>query len=67
MMEIFSDSRLDVGQVKGELKVRDVRIQDYLSQVRSLQLEFESFSLHQIPRSRNTHADFLAILTTSST
>ena len=30
-MEIFSDSRLVVGQVKGELEARDVRMQEYLS------------------------------------
>ena len=66
-VEIFSDLRLVVGQVKGESEVRDVRMQDYLSQVRHLQAGFESFSLQQIPRSRNTHTDSLATLTTSST
>ena len=66
-VEIFSDLRLVVGQVKGESEVRDVRMQDYLSQVRHLQAGFESFSLQQILRSRNTHTDSLATLTTSST
>ena len=65
-IEIFSDSRLVVGQVQGELEVRDPRMQEYLSQVRHLQSEFESFNLSQIPRSRNTHADSLATLATSS-
>ena len=65
-MEIFSDSRLVVGQVKGELEVRDVRMQDYLKQVRHLQSRFESFSLQQILRSKNTPADSLATLATSS-
>ena len=65
-MEMFSDSRLVVGQVKGELKARDVRMQEYLNQARHLQLGFDSFSLHQIPRNRNTHVDSLAILATSS-
>ena len=36
MVEIFSDLRLVVSQVKGELKARDARMQDYLSQVRHL-------------------------------
>ena len=31
VVEIFSDSRLVVGQVKGELEVRDTRMQEYLS------------------------------------
>ena len=35
-MEVFSDSRLVVGQVKGKLEARDVRMQEYLSQVRRL-------------------------------
>ena len=35
-MKIFSDSRLVVSQVRGELEVRDVRMQGYLSQVRHL-------------------------------
>ena len=30
-LEVFLDSRLVVGQVKGELEVRDVRMQEYLS------------------------------------
>ena len=41
-------------------------MQEYLSQVRHLQSEFESFNLSQIPKSRNTHADSLATLATSS-
>ena len=44
-MEIFSNSRLVVGQLKGELEAKDVRIQEYLNQVRRLQLGFESFTL----------------------
>ena len=63
---MFSDSRLVVGQVKGELEVRDVRMQGYLSQVKHLQSGFESFNILHIPRSGNRHADSLATLTTSS-
>ena len=65
-VEIFSDSRLVVGQVQGELKARDPRKQEYLCQVRRLQSNFESFVLSQVPRSRNAHVDSLAILATSS-
>ena len=65
-VEIFSNSRLVVGQVQGELEVRDLRMQKYLSQVRHLQSRFESFNLSQIPRSRNIHFDSLATLATSS-
>ena len=44
-IEIFSNSRLVVGQVQGELEARDLRMQEYLSQVRHLQSGFESFNL----------------------
>ena len=65
IVELFSDSRLVVGQVKGELAARDLRMQEYLNQVRHLRSSFKSFTLLQIPRSRNTHADSLATLATS--
>ena len=65
-MEMFLDSKLVVGQVKGELEAKDVRMQEYLNQARHLQSGFDSYSLHQIPRSRNTHVDSLATFSTSS-
>ena len=64
-LEVFSDSRLVVGQVKGELEARDVRMQEYLSKVRRLQSDFEFFNLTHVSRSGNTHADSLATLATS--
>ena len=65
-VEVFSYSRLVVGQVKGELEARDMRMQEYLNQVSHLQSWFDSFSLRQILRSRNTHVGSLATLATSS-
>ena len=65
-IEMFSDSRLVVRQVKGEFEVRDERMQRYLSQVGHLRSGFESFNLLHIPRSGNTHTDSLAKLATSS-
>ena len=41
-------------------------MQRYLSQVRYLQLGFESFTLLHVPRNGNTHVDSLATLATSS-
>ena len=35
-IEAFSDSRLVVGQVRGELEARDARMQEYLGQVKRL-------------------------------
>ena len=65
IVEMFSDSRLVVGQVKGELEARDARMQEYLSQVKRLQPGFDLFNLSHISRSGNTHADSLATLATS--
>ena len=65
-LKVFSDSKLVVGQVRGDLKARDSRMQEYLCQIRSVQEKFEVFDLSHIPRSGNTHADSLATLATSS-
>lgn len=65
-LEVFSDSRLVVGQVRGELEARDVRMQEYLSQFKRLQSDFEFFNLTHVSRSGNTYADSLATLATSS-
>ena len=65
-IKMFSNSRLVVSQVGGELEAKDERMQGYLTQVRFLQSKFESFNLLHIPRSGNTHADFLAMLASSS-
>ena len=65
-MEIFSNSRLVVEQINGELEARDQRMQGYLNKARQLQSNFESFSIQQVPRSKNTHVDSLATLAISS-
>ena len=65
-IKLFSDSRLVVNQVKGEFEAKDERMQGYLSQVKCLQLKFDSFDLLHIPKSGNAHADSLAMLATSS-
>ena len=65
-VKVYSESKLMVGQVRGELEARDPRIQEYLSQVRSIQTKFKVFDVSHVSRGRNTHADSLATLTTSS-
>ena len=59
---------IEAGRWPGEGRTRskDERMQRYLSQVRYLQLGFESFTLLHIPRSGNTHAYSFAMLATSS-
>ena len=66
LVKVFSDSKLVVGQVKGEFEVKDERMQGYLSQVKCLQSGFDSFDLLHIPRNGNAYADSLAMLATSS-
>ena len=65
-VEMFSDSRLVVGQVKGELEARNAMMQKYLSQVKRLQSDFDLFSLSYVSRSGNTYADSLATFATTS-
>ena len=64
-VKVFSDSKLVVGQVRGDLEACDSRMQEYLCQIRSMQEKFEVFDLSHIPISGNTHADSLATLATS--
>ena len=56
-IKLFSDSRLVVGEVRGEFKAKDERIQGYLNQVKCMQLKFDSFNLLHVLRSGNAHAD----------
>ena len=48
------------------MEARDARMQEYLSQVKRLQSDFNLFSLSHVSRNGNTHADSLATLATSS-
>ena len=64
LVKVFLESRLIVGQVKGEFEAKDERMQGYLSQVKYLQSKFDSFDLLHIPRNGNAHADSLAMLAT---
>ena len=65
-IRLFSDSRLVVDQVRGDFEAKDERMQGYLSQVKCLQLKFDSFDLLHVLRSGNAHADSLAMLAKSS-
>ena len=65
-VNMFSDSRLIVGQVNGELEAKDERMQEYLARVKHLQTHFYHFRLTHVPKSGNTHADSLTTLATSS-
>ena len=47
------------------MEAKDVRMQEYLNQVKRLRPGFDLFSLSHISRSGNTHTDLLATLATS--
>ena len=66
LIKLFSNSRLVVGQIKGEFEAKDERMQGYLSQVKCLESKFDSFDLLHISRNGNAHADSLTMLATSS-
>ena len=65
-IKLFSDSRLVIGHVRREFEAKNERMQGYLSQIKCLQLKFNSFDLLHVPRSGNAHVDSLAMLATSS-
>ena len=48
-VRVFSNSKLVVGQVRGDLEARDSSMQEYLGQVRSIQEKFEIFDLSHVP------------------
>ena len=58
-------SRLVVGQINGEFEARDQQMQGYFSKVRQAQANFEAFTVKQIPRGQNSHANLLAMLAIS--
>ena len=64
--KVFLDSKLVVGQVRGDMEARDPRMQEYLCQIRNIQSRFEVFDLSHVPRGGNTHANSLATLAMSS-
>ena len=49
-IEVFSDSKLIIGQVKGELDAKDLRMQGYLGRARCLQSNFKFSTIQKIPR-----------------
>ena len=65
MAELYSDSRLVVGQVNGDFEARYKRIQRYLAKVQNARAHFKGFMLKQIPRGQNSHANSLVMLATS--
>jgi ribonuclease HI len=55
-----SDSQVIIGHVDKSSKARDPKLEKYLDTVRRLEASFEGFSVKNIPRGENEHADLLA-------
>jgi ribonuclease HI len=54
------DSQVISGHVDKSSRARDPKLQKYLDTVRRLEASFEGFSVKNIPRGENEHADLLA-------
>jgi ribonuclease HI len=55
-----TDSQVIAGHVDKSSKARDLKLEKYLDAVRRLETSFEGFSVKNIPRGENEHADLLA-------
>jgi ribonuclease HI len=55
-----TDSQVIAGHVDKSSKTRDPKLEKYLDTVRRLEASFEGFSVKNIPRGENEHADLLA-------
>jgi ribonuclease HI len=54
------DSQVITGHVDKSSRVRDLKLEKYLDTVRIMEASFEGFSVKNIPRRQNEHADLLA-------
>jgi ribonuclease HI len=55
-----TDSQVISGHIDKSCKARDLKLEKYLDIVRRLEASFEGFSVKNIPRGENEHADLLA-------
>jgi ribonuclease HI len=55
-----SDSQVITGHIDKSSKARDLKLDKYLDTVRRMEASFEGFSVKNIPRGENEHADLLA-------
>jgi ribonuclease HI len=55
-----TDSQVIAGHVDKSSKARDPKLEKYLDAIRRVEASFEGFSIKNIPRGQNEHADLLA-------
>ncbi|WP_374695623.1 reverse transcriptase-like protein [Areca yellow leaf disease phytoplasma] len=65
-LKVLSDSQLVVNQVKGDFEVHDTTLSLYLKKVKELGTSFDSWDISHIPRIKNSRADALSRLATST-
>ena len=59
---VQNDSKLVIGQIKGEYEAKEERMQKYLRLMKHLAQEFDKVEFVQVPRSQNTMADEISKL-----
>ena len=59
-LAIYSDSQLITSQATGEYTAKHPRMAQYLEKVRKQLEAFQTYTLTQVPRTENAHADALA-------
>jgi ribonuclease HI len=57
---LTTDSQVIAGHMDKSSKARDPKLERYLDTVRRLEASFKAFSVKNIPRGENEHADLLA-------
>jgi hypothetical protein len=55
-----SDSQVISGHIDKSSKARDPKLEKYLDTIRRMEASLEGFSIKNIPRGENEHADLLA-------
>jgi hypothetical protein len=55
-----TDSQVISGHIDKSYKARDPKLEKYLDTIRRIEASFEGFSVKNIPRGENEHADLLA-------
>ena len=62
---VQNDSKLVIGQIKGDYEANEERMQKYVKLTKHLTREFDKVEFMQIPRSQNTMADEVSKLASS--
>ncbi|KAL5567724.1 hypothetical protein UlMin_024299 [Ulmus minor] len=63
-LTIYSDSQLVVSQVNSEFQAKGEKMASYLEKAKEVMNQFDTVTIIQIPRAKNTNADALARLAT---